>query len=411
MKPTGVPFNASWLVAASALLLPGAVLIAPHAGEAAFVMLALCGLGYLLADGWRAEGVGLLTGLSLGFYGVAFASALIHGGTSGELWNPGHLREFLAAPLIGVALTRARLPTSLLLLAARGGALAVFTVALYQFEAEQIRAHGAVNPLVFAPLALLLGFFSIIGFPRESAGTRLFSLAAFAAGCGASILALSRTAWALVPVLLVCLLLLWRHRGWLDRRVATGVSLLLLTLAALALQTPTVQQRIATTWDNYRAYTGAGAWNSSLGQRFVLWRSGLAAAARKPLGGWGLDQTQQAAAAWLPDDMKSAALRHNHLHNEYLNNLVAKGLPGLLSLLALLFAPLAVFLKQAARGEHFLLCGTGIMLCVGYAVSGLSNQAFGDDTMNIFYVFFLAATLPALAKPRAALATARRAST
>ena len=118
---------------------------------------------------------------------------------------------------------------------------------------------------------------------------------------------------------------------------------------------------------------------------------------KKPIFGWGMDQTQVVAASELAiPDMKLVILGYNHLHNEYLTNLVAKGLPGLLSLLLLLFVPLAFFLRNSGNPERLVCNGIGSLLCIGYALSGLTNQAFGDDTLNIFFVFFLAVTLTGL---------------
>lgn len=74
----------------------------------------------------------------------------------------------------------------------------------------------------------------------------------------------------------------------------------------------------------------------------MMWKSGLSAAMKKPLYGWGIDQTQVAAAAELADpEMKQVVLGFNHLHNEYLTTLVGRGPPGVMSLLLLLFVPLA----------------------------------------------------------------------
>jgi O-antigen ligase len=126
-----------------------------------------------------------------------------------------------------------------------------------------------------------------------------------------------------------------------------------------------------------------------------MWKSGLSAALKKPAFGWGIHRTQVAAASELATpEMQQVVLGYNHLHNEYLTNLVAEGLPGLVSLLLMLFVPLAIFLKNSGDPELLVYNGIGSLLCIGYALSALTNQAFGDDTLNIFFVFFLAITLP-----------------
>ncbi len=387
------------LVSTAVLLLPAAILIAPHLGEASYLLLAVLGLYYFLKNGVPreiGEKILLLSLLTLGFYLVTFVSALASTSVSTSLWNPGHLREFLAAPLLGILLLATHSSARLLMLSVKLAAIVIFGVALYQFLSGLDRPGGAVNPLVFARLALLLGFFSIIRFPLESLPEKFFSLVAFSSGCMAAVLAQSRSAWILSIILFAYLLFAWRRTGCLTRRVAVGVTSLFLALALVASQAPAVQQRIASAWNNYQAYSENGTWNNSLGIRIMLWQSAVSAARQKPLGGWGVEQTQVAAAAQLDSaDKKKVILGYNHLHNEYLNNLVGKGLAGLASVLLLLFLPLAIFLKQSGDRERLAYNGIGAMLCIGYAVSGLANQAFGDDTMNIFFVFFLSATLPA----------------
>ncbi len=389
------------LVLSAALILPAAILVAPHLGEAAYLLLTLAGIYSLLSrdngkglDQRSLKNIRLLSLLTLGFYLVAFTSQFISGPVSTASWNPGGLREFLAAPFIGLWLL-GRINTRFLMLTVKLCALLVFAVALYQFTRGVSRPGGAVNPLIFGLLSLLLGFFSLIRLPLESTPEKLLSLAAFSSGCMASVISQSRATWMMSIFLLAYILFAWRRTGHLTLRVTLGISSLFLALALVSSHIPAVQERISTGMDDYHTFNMHDAWDNSLGQRIIMWEGGLSAAMKKPVFGWGIANTQSAAASELESPaMKQVVLGYNHLHNEYITNLVAKGLPGLLSVLLLLFVPLAIFLRHTDDPERLAYQGIGSLLCIGYAFSGLSNQDFGDDTLNIFFVFFLAITLP-----------------
>jgi O-antigen ligase len=395
-----LPINAytGRLVSGAVLILPAAILVAPHPGEAAYLLLAVLGVYYFLHNSLHHRAhqpILLLSLLTLGFYLVALVSALVSDNPSAGLSKLGNLREFLAAPFIGLLLFNTGVSTRFIMLTVKISALLVFLVAYYQLLNGISRPGGGVNPLVFAVPSLLLGFFSLVRFPLESTPEKLLSLAAFSSGCMAAVISQSRATWILSIFLLICVLYFWHRTGHLKTRIALGISTLFLTLVLVSLQTTAVQQRIDSALNEYRTFSMHGEWESSVGNRIILWKSGISAAMKKPVAGWGADQTQVAAASELQTlQMKRVVLGYNHLHNEYLTNLVAKGLPGLLSLLLLLFVPLAIFLKNSRNPEILVCNGIGALLCIGYALSGLTNQAFGDDTLNMFFIFFLAITLP-----------------
>lgn len=386
------------LALSAILILPAAILVAPRLGEAAYILLVVLGIYYFLQHSPHStwyNNILLLSLLTLGFYLVTLISVLVSDNLSAGLSRLGNLREFLAAPFIGLLLLETRVSTRFIMLTVKISALLIFVVVFHQFLNGTSRPGGAVNPLVFALPSILLGFFSIVRLPLESIPERLLSLSAFSSGCMASVISQSRAVWILSIFLLACILVTWYRAGYLTKHISLVISTLFLALALLASQTPVVQQRIDSALNEYHLFHMNGDWDSSVGNRMIMWESGLSAAMKKPVFGWGLHQAQVAAASELQTpEKKQTVLGYNHLHNEYLTNLVAKGLPGLLSVMLLLFVPLAIFLKRSINPELLVCNGIGSLLCTGYALSGLTNQAFGDDTLNIFFVFFLAATLP-----------------
>jgi O-antigen ligase len=399
-RAPGIPINprVATLVSGAVLILPAAILVAPHLGEAAYLLLAALGVYYFLVNGLyrRAyEPVLLLSLLTLGFFLVALASALVSGTPSAGFSKLGNLRELLAAPFIGLLLLNTPVSARFIMLTVKFSAVLVFMVVYYQFLNGISRPGGAVNPLVFAVPSLLLGFFSLVRFPLESTPEKIFSLAAFSSGCMATVISQSRATWILSAFLLICVLFFWHRTGHLTKRTTLVITSFFLALVLISSQSPAVQQRIDSALNGYHAFSVNGDWDSSVGKRMIMLESGLSAAMKKPVTGWGADQTQIAVASELETpEMKQMVMGYNHLHNEYLTNLVARGIPGLVSLLLLLFIPLVIFLRNSGNPDRLVYNSIGSLLCIGYALSGLSNQAFGDDTLNIFFVFFLAITLP-----------------
>jgi hypothetical protein len=55
--------------------------------------------------------------------------------------------------------------------------------------------------------------------------------------------------------------------------------------------------------------------------------------------------------------------------------------------------PLGIFIKHVGDPDLLVYTGIGILLCVGYALSSLSNITLGEDVLNMFFIFFLSITL------------------
>lgn len=378
--------------------LPVCLLLLPNAAEVVYTLVSITGLICLLRNGLsndESRTLFLISLLPLLFFGVAALSVVVSGDNSGWFRPLKKLSELLATPFIALLLLRANIPARHFMLAAKFSALMLFTVALYQFLIlHNSRPGGAVSPLPFGHISLLLGFFSLICLPLENTRQKLFSLAAFSAGCLATILSQARIEWINIFFLLAALLLVWYRSGLLTKHTVQMIGSVTLLLLIFAINMPFAQNRVTAALDDYQAFNNQQVWNSSVGQRFVMWQSGLAAAAEKPVFGWGIHRSQQAAVAELSDPkMKQAIGEHHNLHNEYVNTLASKGIVGLASLFALLFIPMTAFYARSSNPDLLVFNASGILLCVAYTVSGMTFQAFGDDAMNIFFVIVLSYSL------------------
>jgi len=100
-------------------MLPAAILMAPRLGEASYTLLAVLGVYYFLQNGLYSteyQNILLLSLFTLGFYLVALASVLVSDNHSAGLEKLVNLREFLAAPFIGLLLLDTRVSTRFIML-------------------------------------------------------------------------------------------------------------------------------------------------------------------------------------------------------------------------------------------------------------------------------------------------------
>jgi O-antigen ligase len=128
-----------------------------------------------------------------------------------------------------------------------------------------------------------------------------------------------------------------------------------------------------------------------------MWESSLEASKQSPWFGYGYRNSNVEVSKYVDSHNKTVAA-FTHLHNEYLTNLLAGGVFGLLSMLALIFVPMIIFYKNLKNKETYDYALMGILLCVAYATFGFTHIAFGEEHINAFYVFFLILLLPNVIK-------------
>lgn len=205
----------------------------------------------------------------------------------------------------------------------------------------------------------------------------------------------ARGVWLQALLLLMLLLYFWRRAGLLSRRPLLGICAAFLGIVTVSCTTPLIQHRIDDSVAEYNAFRNHIDSENSVAIRITMWQGGLRTATQRPLFGHGAHRTQQAAAAEIDTPaLQRKTLEYTHLHNEYITTLAGRGLAGLASLLLLLAVPLMIFIRRARRPDLLARNSIGALLCAGYALSGMTNLAFGHDVMNIFFLMFLSLALP-----------------
>ncbi|WP_345777139.1 O-antigen ligase family protein [Rhodanobacter sp. B2A1Ga4] len=180
-------------------------------------------------------------------------------------------------------------------------------------------------------------------------------------------------------------LMLWhavRSRHW--RRV---LALFAVTVIGMLAVTATLHremvQRLADVPTQITSYDtgGSGAADATaVGERLEMWRTAWQAFLEHPLAGIGLDQFGVYVRGQVAAGQASPLIaKYVHPHSEYLESVVAGGLPALLVLLLFLAVPLGFFARHLNHVQEPVAAATaaGVMVIGMYGLC-----AFGD---NVFY--------------------------
>lgn len=270
------------------------------------------------------------------------------------------------------------------------GALLAGAIAAYEhWWLGRFRVGNGINAIPFGNVALLLGALSLAGLVSLSStrnGLRLLLGLAVVGGLLASVLSGTRGGWVVFPVLVLILLLAlkvtrsrWvRFRGGLAGLVIVLVAVL---LAMSLMPGAPVKGRLTQGMTNLQEYAGGDA-GSSLGVRLEMWRAGWQLIQTKPGLGWGEGRLEAQRDLWVEEGRFHPGIsRYDQLHSDLVDTFARRGVPGLLSLMALYGVPLWLFGRHWRRGSDedsraLALCG--VLIVVGFVGFGLSQSMLRD---------------------------------
>ncbi|WP_404933399.1 O-antigen ligase family protein [Nitratireductor sp. L15S-10] len=275
-----------------------------------------------------------------------------------------------------------------------GCALASFgalVLAVVQYFFLDMRAEGgAGNALVFADVACMAGLSCLAGALAFENRRPLLLSVAFVAAFAAVTLSGSRSVWVLMIVLTLVQLFIFR------RFVATLLKGRMLALAGLVivitvLASGLIVDRFETLWHNVERLTEGGYYNTSVGLRVALWKTGAQLFAENPLIGHGMQNVTALIHQRLLDDF-GLKVGFTHFHNGFLTIFVESGIVAGCAIIAMfaLIAFLAVRSLNHGRDRMARLGGTLLlMLVVVYAGGGSVNLVFGHDILDTVFMMFV----------------------
>jgi O-antigen ligase len=159
-------------------------------------------------------------------------------------------------------------------------------------------------------------------------------------------------------------------------------------LVGIVFASGALRARLALIGNDIYRMEQSGDYNSSTGQRILMWKGGWVAFLQAPLAGYGYGGRMEAVRQALPEQQRRFA-GFTHPHNAYLAALLDAGILGLVVLLALLAVPVWVPARARHDGVWRLRLAAGMILTLCYAVSGAVGIMFEHDLMNAAFVVIL----------------------
>ena len=286
------------------------------------------------------------------------------------------------------------------------GAILGVVLAVYQkFYLGYERAFSDRMPIQIGDISMTLGLISLCFLfyfikKGQTKSIVLFSIATLS-GLMGSLLSGSRGGWILLPVILVVFFVM--HRDYLTKKAkrylsVSMVCILLISLIPQVGVTKRIHQGYA---DLYSFYTKEwqGGKGNSLGTRLLLWENAIDSIKAKPLLGWGkygIDEylKEKLAKGEITESIYQVQ-KDTHAHNQFLQELMTKGLLGLIAFLGILLVPLRVFRKAFINNslEVKAVAASGVMLVLSSIDYSLSQAFFMHNSGMSFYMVFMAILL------------------
>jgi len=378
-------------------LLPIAGASVPHWVGVSFTVLVLLGLPELFRLRWGLAREGqILVGILVAYFVVFVLSDLANGWDYLKTRNVGIETRFLLASAVLLLLRRTPRAGIWLLRGGVAGGFAVCLQTLFDvYVRQELRASGALNPSVLGSYAVLLAMFNLVFWhmvPNRPALRYLIG-----ASAAAAFVALPLTGTRGAYVGLVGMLFVWTLGRFRGRRLAAVlvVSAAVLTVSYVALRE--IRQQMDVRWSQtYGAVHGddemaVGRSPYAVKLRIEMWRVSLLIFRDNPLWGVGRGNYIEAAKKYVdqgkaPPDVITYSLPHS----VYLEALVARGIPGLVVVLALLLYPLGYFASGLRRSPDTALLGT--LLVVGIALFSLTDtMTFLRNNFASLFLIYLCA--------------------
>lgn len=279
------------------------------------------------------------------------------------------------------------------------GAIGAGAFAGWQKIVEHLdRAHGTTNAIQFGNISFLLAILSLTGMTwaiaekKSRAWIGLLLLGALTGLLG-WVFSGSRGSGISLPVCLLLFYLL-SQKAMSSRQLLAAASAVILALAILSMSPfSAVMNRSLEVVTETEEYLDKSNTNTSIGARIELFRAGVEMLPQHLWLGWGLAGMMAHKQALIDEGKISAFTReHTHLHNEYLDSTVKRGIPGLVVLLLLYFYPLYFFSRELRKtnktARPYALAGTMLLICyIGFDLT----QAFLTHNIGVIFLLFLMA--------------------
>lgn len=309
------------------------------------------------------------------------------------LWNR-HFHLLMIVPLCFL-FARIRISFDILLIAFSLTSLIAILEILRAIYLGTHYLNQGINPNAYGPILLGYAGFLLFSFLyNPDRWRRGLALAGFMLAMAAVILSKSKGTWLAIPVLTVFFVFYLPYTWSRLKKIYLLITLIALIVSSYLL--PPVGSRIDLAIDNLTQYFATDdlqdpSRTSAAGTRLELWKSAWKIFLENPVtgagpGGFKSSSNKNAEGFGVNEVVK----RFEHPHNQYLNALATRGIPGLILLLGLLLLPIMIAFKTRSLDREVGMAGaTLIFICITYLIGNLVDDHLENKPTIIFFVLML----------------------
>ena len=393
----------SWFVNSLLFIFPIVIISQKVVGDLILLILAITGLFitfFYKTSPFSVKELKTFNWLVLGYFAVICISILF----SGKALELAHFisRElyFFFAPFVALAIFKARIDISVVLYGVKVGLIVLVTLMYLNAGNFDVRYSGSINANPYGLIAAILTLFSIINVCKESLVNRLITLVAFVSGVLIIIMSGTRMAW--IAFVISFFFYLWNAYIRKELKCFFRLSFLLVLLSLIFssfFQSSLIENRTLQAKQQVMAWFSGEDSTSSVGVRLEMWDASIDEIVENPsLTGIGYrNNINKTVSKHAVKESRNVIESYNHVHNTYLNHLLAEGLLGLIAIISLLFIPFKRFIVSARyyksiNSNSFAIMG--VLMILMFILFGFAMKLFGDVFINAFYVFYIAILLP-----------------
>jgi len=283
-----------------------------------------------------------------------------------------------------------------LLEAVEKGACIVAFFVLFIALSAQISPLGRVslaagNPGPFSVTMAVNSAICLFAFARRKTNSK--NLVYLAGAVAAIICVLLSGMRTMLPAIVLLPFLALALRGLLRKQKLNRkgyVAIAVVGFCLLLATSPFLVPRLNMVVSDFQNLMTEGNYNTSLGQRLMMWDYAVEMIPQRPWFGFGTVETSRGLDAFTIAEY-GLSVDKTHLHNFILNALMIGGLAELLVLLLLLAAPVLLMWNLDKNDKHSVFGWFfGVAITLIYLSSGMLNILFSHDIMDSLYISSIA---------------------
>lgn len=326
------------------------------------------------------------------FFGFAIVPLYWRTDLSEALFITGSYLHFMAAPFVLIGLYLRNAKEDYLILFIKGlrlGLIIVFVVTLVQFGFENERPSAFMgNTLVLATISLLGGFAAMTKLPEDTKQDRALALAGFICATLIIFMTNARSMILAWPVLMLMLTIHLARAGETFKRLLLFIGIILIAVMVLFVSSQNARDVFAfRVVEPIEKVLNNEQPEESIQFRIDLLKNGWIAFKEKPLSGYGISNTMDAAIEVAQtNNLSLQVTERTHLHNDYLNHLVGGGIPLAILFVLVLTLPIWIARKASIQPMQSAIWYFASITSVGFGLSALTNLVFGHDILQSYFL-------------------------